>query len=306
MAGGLTRRRPSTAGIGAVLGGTARRVLRSPVVELLTGPSGVDRYLEAIRPGLSVRDARAEVIAIRHQTRRSVTVRLRANTAWQGFSAGQFVPIGVEIDGVRRTRTFSPASSQYLRGGRQFELTITERPGGLVTGYLCSRLARGAVVHLGAALGEFTLSNPRPQRLFLISGGSGITPVLSMLRTLCEENHDGDVTFLHFARTASDWLYQGEAAALAAGRRGMRVRYLATREGDGHLSLAALGAAPGGLADATVAVSGPDALVTAVRQLWQDHGGDPDRVLTETFTRASLAPPSTSATGNAAFPPQRW
>src|ERR1700694_2447437 len=92
---------------------TTRRLLRSPLIDLLVGPHGIDRYLELIRPNLTVRDARAEVVAVRRQTERSVTLTLRPNRAWSGFRAGQFVRVGVEIDGVRRTRTYSPACSEH-------------------------------------------------------------------------------------------------------------------------------------------------------------------------------------------------
>src|SRR5438270_6816927 len=91
------------------------RLLGSSFVDLLLGPHGVDRYLELIRPQLTVHDARARVVAVEHQTARSVTVVLRPNRAWRGFVAGQFVRVGVDIDGVRRTRTYSPASSQHRR-----------------------------------------------------------------------------------------------------------------------------------------------------------------------------------------------
>ena len=67
--------------------GLARRLLGSPVVDLLLGPHGVDRYLELISPTLTVTDARAEVVAVRRQTPRSVTLTLRPNRAWRGFRA---------------------------------------------------------------------------------------------------------------------------------------------------------------------------------------------------------------------------
>src|SRR6201986_544359 len=106
--------------------GLARRLLGSPVVDLLLGPHGVDRYLELISPTLTVGDARAEVTAVRRQTSRSVTLTLRPNRAWAGFAAGQYVAVGVEIDGVRPTRTYSPAGSAHA--GRALGLTVTENP----------------------------------------------------------------------------------------------------------------------------------------------------------------------------------
>ena len=117
-----------------------------------------------------------------------------------GFQAGQFVQITVDIDGVRRTRCYSPACSQHRADGR-IEMTIKAHPEGLVSQYLHAHAAPGLVVGLSQADGTFLLPDERPGKVLLISGGSGITPVLSMLRTLCDEGYSGDVTFLHYAYT---------------------------------------------------------------------------------------------------------
>jgi ferredoxin-NADP reductase len=279
--------------------GLARRLLGSPVVDLLLGPHGVDRYLELISPTLTVTDARAEVVAVRNQTPRSVTLTLRPNRAWTGFQPGQYVAVGVEIDGVRRTRTYSPASSAHR--GRQLELTVTEHPGGLVSGHLLRGVPVGAVVHLAGAQGMFTLPEPRPERIALISGGSGITPVLSMLRTLVDEDHDGEVAFLHFARTEADWLYAREVRALADGHPGLRVAYRTTRGARAsRLDAAALRALIGDARDATGAVCGPPSLIDAAPAAWSEAGGDPERVLTETFIPPRLLT-GEAATGTLRF-----
>jgi ferredoxin-NADP reductase len=119
----------------------------------------------------------------------------------------------------------------------------------------------------------------------LVSGGSGITPVLSMLRTLCEERYDGEVVFTHYARTRGDWLYRLEVEALAARHRNVRVSYVATREGGPRINRAALAAHDG----ASTAVCGPPRLIEAVR----DCVDGP--VVAETFT-----PPTVSVSGPAA------
>ncbi len=265
-----------------------RTLLRSSFVDLLVGPHGVDRYLELIRPDLTVNDARAEVIEVRRQTARSVTLTLRPNGAWRGFSAGQFVRVGVEINGVRRTRTYSPASSALVHDGL-LELTVTVHPEGLVSGHLFSGVRRGTIVHLGPAQGEFVLPAVRPERLALISGGSGVTPVLSMLRTLCDEGYRGDVSFIHCARTRGDWLYRAEVDALAARWRNLKVSYVATREGGGRLGLA-------DVAGRFVAACGPPALLDAARSLCE-----PGQLLTETFTPPSLSLGGTAASGELRF-----
>ena len=266
-----------------------RRLLRSPFVDLLLGPHGIDRYLEQLSPRLTVSDARAEIMDVRRQTARSVTLRLRPNGAWQGARAGQFVRVGIEIDGVRRTRTYSPSCSERA-GTRELELTVTEHPGGVVSEHLLRSARPGTIVHLGPAQGEFALPALRPRRLSLISGGSGITSVLAMLRTLCEERHDGELRFVHYARTEADWLYRPEVTALAAAarRRVADYRYTRGRGAAGRLDGTVFGSAE--LDDSCwAAVCGPASLVDAARTAWAARGGAAAQLLTETFEPATLA-----------------
>jgi len=281
-------------------GAFTRRILRSPFVDLLVGPHGVDRYLELIKPALTVIDARAEVLRLRRQTSRSVTLTLTTNGAWQGFAAGQFVRVGVEIGGVRRTRTYSPAGSQHAIG-RELELTVTEHPQGLVSGHLRRGLEPGAIVHLAAAQGAFVLPDERPQRLVLISGGSGITPVMSMLRTLCDEGHGGEVDFIHYARAEADWLYEPEVRALARRHPGVKVSYHATRGDDaGGRRLA--GAALGDVDDRSwAAVCGPPSLIDAATEAWAQRGGRAANLLAETFTPPRLTVAGEAAQGTLRF-----
>jgi ferredoxin-NADP reductase len=296
-----------------------RWLLRSPLVDMLVGPPGIDRYLEQIRPDLTVHDARSEVVAVRRQTARSVTLTLRPNAAWGGFVAGQFLRVGVEIDGVRRTRTYSPAcSAQRSDGG--LELTVTVHPHGLVSHHLRRNVRPGTILHLGTAQGGFVLPDPRPERLVLISGGSGVTPIISMLRTLCDEGHVGEIAFLHYARTAADWLYQPEASALAARHPNLALQFLATREGGVRGASAAAGLNGGGSAarspsrltqtiraligdfdGAVAAACGPPSLTESVRAAWARFDGGAERVLTESFTAPTVALTGAGAAGRLRF-----
>src|ERR1700754_1926719 len=160
------------------------RVLRSPLIDLLTGPHGVDRYTELVAPTWTSGDARAKVVAVRRQTPRSVTLTLEPNRAFTGFRAGQHINLTVEIDGRRRTRPYSPASGE---GAPFIELTIGRHDGGLVSTYLFDHARPGMVVGLDSVGGDFVLPAVKPRRVLFVSGGSGITPVMSMLRTMRNE-----------------------------------------------------------------------------------------------------------------------
>lgn len=278
---------PSRPGVPRAPG--TRRVLRrlagSSLLEALTAPHGVDRYLELVLPSLSLRDLRAEIVGVSHPTPSSATLRLRPNSLWRGFHAGQFISLTVEIDGVRRTRCYSPSGSQHAGEG-ELELTIRSHPHGLVSRHLHEHARPGMVVELAQAAGDFVLPTPRPERLLLISGGSGITPVTSMLRTLCDEGHEGPVTFLHYARGKRDIVYRAELQELAAGHPNVRITNVCTREPRGrprgHLTRSQLRALDPAHREAEVYVCGPPALIEATRALWRGEGHE-ERVHSESF-----------------------
>jgi ferredoxin-NADP reductase len=85
-------------------------------------PHGIDSYLEQISPTMVTGECRAEVVAAVRGTEDSVTLTLRPNRVWRGLRAGQFVQVSVEIDGVRHTRCYSPASPEG--SGRELEITV--------------------------------------------------------------------------------------------------------------------------------------------------------------------------------------
>ena len=86
-------------------GNVTRRLVRRAirVFDAAATPSGVDRYVELVRPSWSSTEVRAKVVGVARTTPRSVTLTLRPNSNWAGFVAGQFTQLSVEIDGVQHT-----------------------------------------------------------------------------------------------------------------------------------------------------------------------------------------------------------
>ncbi len=241
----------------------SRRVLGSHLLDLLTGPHGVDRYTELLAPTWTLNEARARVLEVRRTTPRSVTLILAPNVAFPHHTvrAGHYVSVTVEIDGRRHSRCYSPANAE---GAPTLELTIGRHDDGLVSSYLFEQARPGMVLGLGGVAGDFTLPDRRPRRILFVSGGSGITPVMAMLRTLIAEGHEGEIAFIHYARTPAEACYRHELATLP----GVRVLHGYTRSGTGDLSG---GFGPDHLAAAmpspeAVYVCGPQALVDAVRE----------------------------------------
>lgn len=272
-----------------------KRVLGSDLVDLLTGPHGVDRYTELVAPTWTLGEARAKVIEVRRDTPRSVTLILAPNdtfTSTNIVKAGQYVNLTVDIGGRRHTRCYSPANAE---GSPTLELTIGHHDGGLVSTYLYERARRGMVVGLAGVGGDFVLPAKRPRRVLLVSGGSGITPVMAMLRTLVAEGHQGEIAFVHYARTPAEACYRGELRS-HNGLRGVRVLHGYTRSGAGDL-VGRFGA--NHLATAmpspdAVFVCGPTPLVEAVRE----HC---DNVFSESFVPPVLAAPAGPSGGRITF-----
>lgn len=270
-----------------------KRVLGSGLVDLLAGPHGVDRYTEILTPTWTRGEARAKVIDVRRTTPRSVTLVLAPNPAFDRIGgarrAGQYVNLTVEVNGRRHARCYSPANAE---GTSHLELTIGHHDGGVVSSYLYKHARPGMVVGLDGVAGDFVLPTPRPRRTLFVSGGSGITPVMAMLRTLIAEGHDREIAFVHYARTPVEACYRDELAAMP----GVRVLHGYTRSGVGDLEgrfgpehLAAAMPEP----DA-VFVCGPPALVAAVRE----HCSN---VHAESFVAPTIEVPAKPSGGRVSF-----
>ncbi len=270
---------------------TRRPTLR--VLDAFAGPHGIDGFLEQLDPLLVTGECRAEVVAVQRSSEDSVTLRLRPNRAWQGFRAGQFVNVAVEVDGVRHRRCYSPACGEGR--GAELEITVKRHPEGLVSNFLAERAAPGMVLGLSQAEGDFQLPQPRPEAVLLIGGGSGITPLMAILRTLLAEGHGGPLALLHYAPDPARAIYREELERLAAEHPNFELIRSYTRapgagEADGHFSPGHLPAADPRFAEAETFACGPPALLDAVRGAWAD--GREQRLHVESFV-----PPSFVAAG---------
>ncbi|MDN5744622.1 MAG: FAD-binding oxidoreductase, partial [Nocardioidaceae bacterium] len=204
------------------------RLLRSRLAAALATPHSVDRYLERFNPMWAAHEVRARVVAIHRETDGSAgsapvaTLTLQPTSTWRGHRAGQHVLVGVELPGAegrgkRHTRAFSISSAESAPG-EQFTLTIRAHDEGQVSSYLVRHAQPGQLLHLSQAQGDFTLTEspatPTNNHLLFITGGSGITPAMSMVRTLLRDGYDGHarrrVTSLHFARSPQAQIFAGE------------------------------------------------------------------------------------------------
>jgi len=257
--------------LGTRLRGTAARV-----AGLVATPLVPADYLDLLDPLRSGSRPRARVLAVQPETADAATLLLRPGRGWTGHVPGQYVRLGVDVDGVRLWRAYSVTSPPRTDG--RISITVKAIEGGVVSNHLVRRARPGTVVQLDRAAGDFVLPDPRPDRVLFVAAGSGITPVMGMLRHAAAELRD--VVLVHCARTADDAIFGAELRALArTGRLRLVEWHSATA---GLLTPQALAAAVPDLADRETWACGPTGLLDALDAYWADRGVA-DRLHTERF-----------------------
>lgn len=195
----------------------ALRAVRSFSTPLLP-----DDYLELINPLWSTRELRGRIERIDHVTDKAATVLIKPGYRWGGHRAGQYIRIGVDIRGVRHWRAYS-LTSEPDRPDGWISITPKLVETGVVSPYLVRHGRPGTIVSLGGVEGDFVLPDPLPDKLLFISAGSGITPIISMLRSLCRHDGLGDAVLVHSARTPDDVIFGGELRQIEKSFPGFRL-----------------------------------------------------------------------------------
>ena len=185
---------------------------------------------------------RGRILEVRRETEDSATLVIKPGWGFSfDYQPGQYIGIGLLVDGRWRWRSYSLTSSPATASGSPRTVTITVKamPEGFLSTHLVAGVEPGTIVRLAAPQGNFVLPDPAPPSILFLTAGSGITPVMSMLRTLVRRNQIGDITHLHSAPTESDVMFRTELADLAADQPGYRLQVRETRK-QGRLDLASL------------------------------------------------------------------
>lgn len=217
------------------------------------------------------------------------------------FAPGQYLVLSVTVDGRRLQRCYtisSPPTRPHL-----LTITVKRTPGGPVSTHLHDQVRVGSRVHVSGPYGEFSLAGYPSDRYLLLSAGSGITPMLSMTRTLADLAESADVAFVHSARTPADLICRTELEALAAG--GLTLRLSAICEGidpgqvwvgpRGRLGAPLLQALVPDVAQREVFLCGPPPYMAAMSAALHELGVPPQRCHLESFTLPEAAPVAATA-----------
>ena len=275
-------------------------LLRSRALAALTSPHGVDRYLELVNPMWAAHEVRARIVSIHREvdvpgTPPVATLTLKPTSTWRGHRAGQFVQLGVEVDGARRTTRCFSVSSPDSRPGDEFTITMRANPDGVVSRYLVERAEVGTIVHLSQADGEFTLPDQVPGHILFITGGSGITPAMAMLRSLMRRTHRGRITFLHYAQSPEHQIFREELDELQTAGYGLDIHLVHPETGGRFFTPMELERLVPGFRDVDTWACGPAGLIEKVQAAYEGS----DKLRVEFFKAPAVS--TGSAEGDVTF-----
>jgi ferredoxin-NADP reductase len=222
------------------------------------------------------------------------------------FLAGQHVTVAVLVDGQRLERCYT-LSSPPTRPDR-VSITVKRVPGGPVSTWLHDRFRVGDRLHAAGPLGGFTLEEHPARRHLFLSAGSGITPLMSMTRTLRDLGESHDIAFVHSARTPADIVFRAELEAMASDD--LRVTTVCETDAAdpvwhgerGRLTLPMLTRVVPDLGEREVFFCGPAGYLASVRSILAEAGVDPARCHEESFLLGAPARPSPAAAGVTGVP----
>lgn len=264
------------------------------IVGQVTTPLLPDDYLKLANPLWSARELRGRVVEVRRETADSATLVIKPGWGFSfDYEPGQYVGIGVLIDGRWRWRSYSLTSTPErgagkVAGARTISITVKAMPEGFLSTHLVDGLRPGTVVRLAAPQGNFVMPAPAPATVLFVTAGSGITPVMSMLRTLVRRDQITDIVHVHSAPTESDVLFGQELAALHDAHPGYRLLLRSTRT-EGRLDLAQIGEVVPDWRERQAWACGPEGMLNDAEQVWE-AAGIADSLHLERFAVSRAAP----------------
>ena len=246
------------------------------VAEAATTPLLPADYLDLFAPLRSGAPLRGRIMRVEPETRDAATIVIKPGRDWAGHVPGQYLRIGIDVDGVRQWRAYSLTHGPRRDG--LISVTVKAVPDGKVSNHLVHQARPGTLVHLEQAAGEFVLpADLTGRKLLFVTAGSGVTPVIGMLRNLFPVTDEGvvglgrrgrrglDITVVHVAPSEPDSIFLRNLRELdEAGAIRLVAQY---DDVHGVLDIDSLGELVPDLAERTTYACGPGGLLDAL----QDH-----------------------------------
>ncbi|ODN69410.1 hybrid-cluster NAD(P)-dependent oxidoreductase [Methylobrevis pamukkalensis] len=251
-------------------------------------------------PALPLWDPEADDVLVVRQVRdetRDVRTFVMSPREPRRFSyrPGQFLTLELTLGGETINRCYTISSAPTRPG--TVSITVKRVPGGPVSNHLHDTLKVGSEIRAVGPMGDFTFVEHPARKYLFLSGGSGITPLMSMARSLHDLSDPRDVVFVHAARSPADIIFRNELELMA--RNMAAFRFAPVCEADaaaerwtgygGRLSLPMLKLIAPDLMEREVFVCGPAPFMAAVRAMLTEAGFDMARHHEESFDFGELA-----------------
>ena len=272
------------------------RLLRR-LARTLLAPDAFDFWASRLRPSWSWDRPLARIVARQAESSDSFTLLLQPNRHWRGFQPGQHLNISAEIDGTRVTRSYSLSDAPRADG--RIAITVKVMPGGKLSQHLCHAANIGDLLALGPAFGEMTLPKTAEGAWLFLAAGSGITPLMAMIRAQVALDMPVPLTLIYWARTRDELCFVEELRALAAQQPNFRVDFVLTRDVEaddadtrdfrhGRIDAQSLSMLVPDLHQRRVFACGPDGFAAAARALAADRAAV---LQCEAFQSEAFTPP---------------
>jgi stearoyl-CoA 9-desaturase NADPH oxidoreductase len=251
-----------------------------------TTPLLPDDYLGLLNPLWSARELRGEIVEVHKETEDTATVTIKPGWGFSGdYQPGQYVGIGLRIGGRFHWRSYSLTSIPQ-RDKKLITITVKATPEGFLSTHLVNGVKPGTIVRLASAKGDFALPDPPPAKMLLVTAGSGITPVMAMLRSMAQRGHQSDVVHIHSAPSAQDVIFHDELQELDRGESTYELLLQLTGE-MGHLDFEQeLDKLVPDWKDRPTWACGPPAMLDTLEKVWADAGVPDDQLHMERFVIA--------------------
>ena len=279
-----------------------------PAVPPTPAPAGAPPEATSTSPVTANWRGQLRVGSIVTETPAVKTIRLVPSSSehWLPFTfvPGQFLNVAFWIGGARMNRSYSISSSPTQRD--YVELTVRREPRGAVSRHVDDLLRVGELVEAGGPVGRFTFAGTEANSVVLIAGGVGITPMMSIMRSLTEQSWAGEIFLIYTCRTPGDFIFATEIAALQRLNPRLHVAVtVSSAEGTdwtgarGHINKELITQTVPDLASRRIHLCGPPPMMEAIKTMLTELGVPPDQVKTELFGATKPAP---AAAGAAAKP----
>lgn len=250
-----------------------------------TTPLLPDDYLKLVNPLWTARELRGEIVEVHRETEDSATVVIKPG--W-GFAAdyqpGQYVGIGLRIDGRWHWRSYS-LTSVPERDGKLISITVKATPEGFLSTHLVNGVEPGTIVRLAAPKGDFALPDPPPVKMLLVTAGSGITPVMAMLRSIAQRGQTSNIVHIHSAPSPQDVIFHDELIEMQDSRADYRL-HLQMTDQMGHLDFDELDEIVPDWKERPTWACGPPAMLDTIEQVFTAAGVPENQLHMERFVIA--------------------